>query len=266
MPLIALRRLYPALLIFALALLALRGAQWSEQQREARRQEAARLAQQIAQRAAGIALLSQEEVRGLRTYRNAAHLREAAHLGQEPAPTRADVDTLVAAGRLRPLSETPLYTVQPMRYGAPVVLPETHTMLALVGSRFRQALAAEGLPPCAFVVTSAMRTLEDQRRLRRVNGNAAATSSHTYGATVDLHTRRFDCAPGAPPTWPAVSLREQSLRGAYRRLGEDYPSRLGAVLGRTLLEMQREGLLMAIYEQRQPVYHVTVQRPESRRS
>ncbi len=81
-------------------------------------------------------------------------------------------------------------------------------------------------------VNSAVRTVEFQQRLRRVNGNAAATdgdtaSPHLTGATVDIAKH-------------GMSRSELQWARQY------------------LLELQKQGKLDAEEEFRQPVFHITV--------
>ena len=104
---------------------------------------------------------------------------------------------------------------------------------------------------------------------------AAGRSSHEYGTTYDItyNPTRYSPAPDALPPPPRVDDRVPGfLRGAVReqlveqqaedldRLAADYPSRLTAVLGRALIELEDEGVLAVVRERRQPVYHVTVAR------
>ena len=76
-------------------------------------------------------------------------------------------------------------------------------------------------------INSAVRTLEHQRRLRRRNPNAAKTSSHLFGSTVDI---------------AKISMRntERAWMRAY------------------LLRLEREDFVEATEEHRQAVFHVMV--------
>jgi hypothetical protein len=83
-----------------------------------------------------------------------------------------------------------------------------------------------------IVATSLVRTVDQQRRLRRVNGNAApqegdTASTHLTGVTVDL-------------------LKRGMTRQQHKWL-EDY-----------FLQLKDAGLVEPIEERRQPVFHVVV--------
>ena len=43
-----------------------------------------------------------------------------------------------------------------------------------------------------IIVTSLLRTDDDVKRLRKVNGNAAANSAHQYATTFDITYVRYD--------------------------------------------------------------------------
>lgn len=206
--------------------------------------------------------LSDAELRSLRTYLNKKHVARAQSLGVSGLSTREAAQDFVSANELVLLETNGLYHVEPMDYSVPYVTESTAHLLALIGQRFQEALRAEGLPPYKFVITSATRSEEDQKALRRINGNAVPVSSHNYGTTVDIHYRKFFYAP-TQDTLPdqegilRTLLREQ-LETDYANLGQAYHSRLEALLGRVLLDLQREGKVLVIYERRQPVFHITV--------
>jgi len=203
----------------------------------------------------------QEE--GLRRFLSSRHLIRARAVGERVGSEEA-LDSLVGAGVLIRLEErTDLWIVRD-EVSRPVVVPEMRVLLDTLGLRFQRRLAQIGVPPYRIEVTSALRTTEDQARLRRTNGNAAAgVSTHEFGATVDLSYAAF-----APPAESGVSLPSQGdpLRPVVDRLAdlalESVSARksreLGRIFSEVLLEAQDEGLALVIYERQQTVYHVTV--------
>ena len=223
-----------------------------------------------------IPLLSDDEIALLRRSRNARHVERALELGVGPPDTRAQADSLAARYDLVTIRTDSLYVVLPGRYSLPVLTPSAAASLDSVAVRFRERLAAAGLPPFRFSVSSVWRTGADQAALRGVNANAAAgRSSHEYGTTYDItyNPTRYSPAPDALPPPPRVDPRVPALfQGAVRaelvreqrqaldRLAADYPSRLTAALGRALIELEDEGVLVVVRERRQPVYHVTLAR------
>ena len=223
-----------------------------------------------------IPLLSDDEVALLRRSRNARHVERAQALGVGPPDTRAQADSLARRYGLVRVSTDSLYTVLPGRYSLPLLTPSAAASLDSVAVRFRDRLATRGLPPFRFAVSSLWRTGADQAALRGVNANAAADrSSHEYGTTYDItyNPTRYSPAPDALPPPPRIDPRvpgafEDAVRArlvraqaaALDRLAADYPSRLTAALGRALIELEDEGVLVVVRERRQPVYHVTLAR------
>ena len=209
-----------------------------------------------------VELIRSGELGALRTYQNAAHVERARTLGIAALEDRDAAELLTGSDVLVELESTPYYVVQEFTHSIPFVTRSTARLLALIGMRFQAALAEAGLPPYRYVVTSATRTLEDQRRLRRSNANAALTSSHFFGTTLDLHYQLFDYLPTPPPVPDSLDLArdvlQEHLDGAYAELALTRQQKLKALLGRTLLQLQTEGKVLVIYERLQPVYHITL--------
>lgn len=206
--------------------------------------------------------LTGAEAGALRTYRNPAHLDAAERFGIDPPTDRDAADALLREAALVEIEDNPYFEVRDMDHSVPYVTEDVRNLLLLVGERFQEALREEGLPPYRYVITSGTRTLQDQRRLQGVNVNAASKSSHWFGTTVDLHYADFgysadaDALPQGEYIDPAL-LRDL-VGDPYGALAERHDDALKAILGRVLRELQREGQLLAIYERRQPVYHITV--------
>ena len=138
-----------------------------------------------------------------------------------------------------------------------------------MGQRFQAALAAAGLPPYRVTVSSALRTADLQRELGETNRNATSgRSSHEYGASVDLVYTRYSLRPSAADTL-AIPFDDAGTPRAQRlatRWADDlagtYNDRLFGVLARVLYDMQREGRLLVLLEDEQPVFHITLDHPE----
>ena len=224
-----------------------------------------------------VPLLTDDEIAQLRRSRNARHVETAEALGVDPPETRAEADSLVEALGLVAIETNRYYTVLPARRSVPYLTPSAAASLDSVAVRFRERLAARGLPPFRFAVSSGWRSAEDQAALRGGNVNAAAgRSSHEFATTYDItyNPTRYSPAPDALPPPPRVDERVPSfLRGSVRaalvaeqraaldRLAADYPSRLTAELGRALIDLEDRGVVITVRERRQPVYHTTVARP-----
>ncbi len=212
-----------------------------------------------------VPLLSDPKRRMLRRSRNAKHVETASRLGVPSVAARADVLGCAREAGLVRLGDSPYYWVGRLTYSVPYVTPSAAAVLDSIGVRFQAKLARFGLPPYQFYVSSVLRTQEDQAALRRVNVNAArSTSSHEFGTTFDIQFRRYRYAgdPASELWQPAFPfLRDEfagELAAFYRRTTETYPSRMLALLGETLIELEDEGLLITVMERRQPVFHTTV--------
>ena len=215
-----------------------------------------------------VPLMRPGEEEELRRYLAGPHLQRARALGVR-AETEERIEELVAAGRLVPLEDsTEHWIVRRVRGRGNHVVPHTRALLAELGERFQTRLAGMGLPPFRLEITSALRTIEGQARLREVNENAAGgVSAHEFGTTVDIAYTAF-----APPVETPASVLVQSPPGCVRTSTRSPRScsspsppaksrELQKILGDVLREAQREGIVLVIMERFQPVYHVTVARP-----
>lgn len=220
-----------------------------------------------------IPLLTEEEKRLLRRSRNARHVALAESLGTPPIAAKDSLRAVAEARGLVSVAGPNAYAeMAEATYSIPLLTPSAAASLDSIGARFHDRLREAGLPLYRVVATSLLRSTEDQTALRGRNVNAAAGhSSHEYGTTYDLHYRRFAyggagaLAPPAPPD-QLLDLGEASMRAAAEAMtaeafagyAEDYPSRLAALLGRVLIALEDEGVVVTVMERRQPVYHTTV--------
>lgn len=213
-----------------------------------------------------VALMTGGQESALRRYDNDAHLGRARALGVRPADA-AELERLTGEGRLVPLSDSSaLYAIELSRDGR-LVVPKTVALVEEVGRRFQAALAERGLPAYRPIVSSALRTAEDQAELRRTNSNAAAgTSTHEFGTTVDLLYEGYAAPLALPagyvpaqPAW-ASAHADATARALLEHVAARKSRELMAILGEVLREMQAEGAVYVTLERQQPVYHITVAR------
>lgn len=201
----------------------------------------------------------------LRQFPNRVHVERARELGIPRIADRDAAEAIMESADLVMLEDTPHYVVQPMSYSIPYVTRDTAHLLEIIGQRFQDHLRQSGLPPYRYVITSATRTSDDQRRLRRVNANAAEVSSHFHGTTVDIHYARFnyDVSIDSLPDSPGISapVLAESIERSYTSLTDEYQPQLKSILGSVMREVQEDGFVMVTYERMQPVYHITVNRP-----
>ncbi|MCR5192127.1 MAG: DUF5715 family protein [Bacteroidales bacterium] len=120
---------------------------------------------------------------------NYVQLSAARALGVDPS----NVGDPAKNESLVPIFNTELYKVDTMYHSSPYLIPEAVLLLDYIAQRFR-LLMSEHYPEfgtCNIIVTSALRTDDSERRLRRVNRNATDTSCHMYGTTFDISAQRY---------------------------------------------------------------------------
>jgi hypothetical protein len=213
-------------------------------------------------------LLRPAQEAALRRFGNDTQLAAARRLGVAPNTSEAELEQLVRAGRLVRLADSSEHwVVRRLDHSAPYVTPDAAALLRELAQRFHGALAEAGVPPYRLEVTSALRSAEDQARLRAVNPNAAeGRSTHQYGTTFDIAYNAFapPAAPIVEPALPEGDWLEPHLVEVAAALAETVAARrsreLMAVLGTLLIDLQNEGRVMVTLERLQPVYHMTVAR------
>jgi hypothetical protein len=221
--------------------------------------EQAHVAQMRAQVEAAFARgtrIGASEIGQLRADKNARHVATASRMGIRAGRFSA-VPQLVRDGRLVALGDsTAFWVLRDMDHSVPYVTPDAKAMLQELGRRFQARLRALGLPAYRMKVTSALRTDESQADLRKINSYAARTvSSHEFGTTMDVSHERF-AVPADPRSEESDDLRME--RAMLEEVGKANAKVMQAELGRAILEMRKEGLLLVIMENKQPVYHMTV--------
>ncbi len=169
-----------------------------------------------------------------------------------PLPDRRAVRA-TPPGTLVPLRDNPLYTVAAMSYSVPTVTPAAASLLEEIGRRFQARLSALHLAGFRPVVTSGLRTLDDQRELHESgNVNAVPESAHFYGTTIDLAYMRWQS-----PDYPFDRIALASM-GELSEARQCRNQVLKTVLAQTLLELRREKRAYVMHEGlRQACFHVT---------
>lgn len=213
-----------------------------------------------------VPLLRPPEQAALRRYLNVDQLARARRLGVPRPEGPAELSALLRQGRLVQLEDsTEYWTIRELNYSTPLVTPDMRALLTEIGERFQAELDEMDLPPYRLVITSVLRTGEDQAALRRRNPNAArGVSTHEFGTTVDIAYGTY-AAPAEPvieieadaPPWLASHLRRVEAV-MLERVAAQKSRELKAILGHVLREMQAEGKVMVTLERQQPVYHMTV--------
>lgn len=190
-----------------------------------------------------VPVLSKEESRALRRYINDNHLEVAKSKGL-PTPVKskdehkADARAFGSRYKLHEIVDNKYYEIPHLSNSLPYLQPPAKEFLDVLGERFCDRLGELGMTDYRYSVTSILRTVEDQKSLRRNNVNATANnSSHYYGRTFDIAQTRFFERGNSKPV---------------------YSYRLRNLLLRELIEMQNEGKCYVLLESQTKCIHVTV--------
>ena len=120
---------------------------------------------------------------------NDTHLAAAKRIGVKPLQNRDAAERL--GDKVVEIKSGKLYQVDSLTHSIPFLVPKASALLDSIGANFLDSLESKGLNPNQVIVTSVLRTNDDVKRLRRVNGNASANSVHMFGTTFDISYKRF---------------------------------------------------------------------------
>lgn len=156
--------------------------------------------------------------------------------GLAPFKSQAEIESrykeLHRKKKLVKIESNPKYVVRSLSYSSPYVVPKVKNLLDDLSERFQEKTQSRA----KFIVTSVLRTEEDVKRLRRVNGNASTNSCHCNATTIDISYVRFE----------DDSFRQRN----------NYELRLA--LAQALHELREEGRCYVKIERKQYCYHITV--------
>lgn len=113
---------------------------------------------------------------------NSTHLTAAQKNGIKPVSSRDELKT----DKLVKIESCDEYMVERLTHSVPYLTKSTAELLSDIGTRFQKELKEQGFEKHRIIVTSVLRTGDDAKRLRRVNGNASENSAHQYGTTFDI--------------------------------------------------------------------------------
>jgi hypothetical protein len=209
----------------------------------------------------------------LRKYLLKDHLAIVKKAGLEPIERAEDIKGRVESGKLIALPQdlsTPYYFYN-VRSENRYLHPAAHEGLLEFAERFHSVLhrnlgEQDEFKPLMvkFAISSALRPVQYQNDLRQRNANASLVSSHSYGLSFDLFYDSFYVKLAAPSEAKETGSgeTEEAMEDLRRRggflLGASLRRQFRAALAETLVQMQKEGMLYAIYERNQRCYHVTI--------
>jgi len=190
-----------------------------------------------------VPVLSKDEKGALRRYNNNYHLEVARIKGlKKPLDSRNDdkasAKEFCSCYQLVEITDNKYYEIPHLTNSLPYLQEPAKEFLNLLGERFCDQLEELGIKKYRFSISSILRTLEDQKSLRKSNVNATPnSSSHYYGRTFDIVQTRFFERGNSTPV---------------------YTYRLRNILLRELIKMQDEGKCYVLLERQTKCIHVTV--------
>ena len=154
--------------------------------------------------------------------------------GVEPIKSRAEIENNFKQYRrkLVHIETNDKYIVRELSHSAPYVVPKVAELLDDLADKFQERTQSR----TRFVVTSVLRTEEDIKKLRQVNGNASTNSCHCNATTIDISYVRFG----------VDKVRPRDL----------YELRLA--IAEVLYDLRKEGRCYVKIERKQYCYHITV--------
>ena len=170
---------------------------------------------------------------------NDTHMAAAKKIGIKPLKDREAAEKL--GGKVMEIKNGDFYQVDSLTHSIPFLVPKASALLDSIGSNFLDSLENKGLNPNQVIVTSVLRTQDDVKKLRRVNGNASANSVHMFGTTFDISYKRFFKVED-PDGRPMQDVRADTLK---------------LVLSEVLRDLKKKDMCYVKYELKQGCFHIT---------
>ena len=170
---------------------------------------------------------------------NDTHMAAAKKIGIKPLKDREAAERL--GGKVMEIKDGDFYQVDSLTHSIPFLVPRAIALLDSIGANFLDSLASKGLNPNQVIVTSVLRTQDDVKKLRRVNGNASANSVHMFGTTFDISYKRFFKVED-PDGRPMQDVRADTLK---------------LVLSEVLRDLKKKDMCYIKYELKQGCFHIT---------
>ena len=170
---------------------------------------------------------------------NDTHMAAAKRIGVKPLQNREAAEKL--GDKVVEIKDAKFYQVDSLTHSIPFLVPKASALLDSIGANFLDSLESKGLNPNQIIVTSVLRTNDDVKRLRRVNGNASANSVHMFGTTFDISYKRFHKVED-PDGRPMQDVRADTLK---------------LVLSEVLRDLKKKEMCYVKYELKQACFHIT---------
>lgn len=166
---------------------------------------------------------------------NDRHLAIAKKNGIEP-PESLEAAQKLGFWELAKIDSCEYYAVDQLTHSIPYLTPKTKWLLMTIGKNFNDSLTNRGAWGRQIILTSALRSDESIKSLRRRNTNASENSAHRYGTTFDISYNRYNI------TDSTCFVPSDRLR---------------ILLGEVLYDLRKEHKCFVKYEVRQGCFHIT---------
>ena len=170
---------------------------------------------------------------------NDTHMVAAKKIGIKPLKDREAAEKL--GSKVMEIKNGDFYQVDSLTHSIPFLVPRASALLDSIGANFLDSLENKGLNPNQVIVTYVLRTQDDVKKLRRVNGNASANSVHMFGTTFDISYKRFFKVED-PDGRPMQDVRADTLK---------------LVLSEVLRDLKKKDMCYVKYELKQGCFHIT---------
>ncbi len=199
----------------------------------------------------------------LRTYLFPAHMEVAVRSGMKPIAIDDSVSDLVKNGSLVKIKSGTdrLYYFYNIREKYRVLTPVAACGLNVIVERFQQNITTRlKLPPVKIALSSMLRPASYQTDLRMKNANATEITTHSYGISFDIFYDDYFVSLPRPAASNAISgiILDMLRTRIGFLLGDALRGQFRSMLMETLVQLQDEGMLYAIWERNQRCYHVTI--------
>lgn len=172
---------------------------------------------------------------------NEIHLMHAQKNGITPfcsnEECEAKIKDMLEKSTLVEITDNRFYQLKSLSHSLPYLIPEAADMLNEIGYRFQERLAEKKYHNYRYRITSLLRTIDTQGKLCHRNRNAAKSSAHLYGTTVDISYKNF------------YNTETDTIESSWEAI---------QAMTKVLTDMRRECKLLVVRERKQACFHITV--------
>ena len=107
-------------------------------------------------------------------------------------PDDVGILSLFNKGKLVQIGTNEFFTVRPLQYSKPYILPKGKAFIKLLAQRYADKCNIDSIKYVPFTISSVTRSVESVKRLGAVNPNSISNSAHLKGKTFDVSYTSFN--------------------------------------------------------------------------